>query len=409
MSSYMNSKLRNTLRGASKLIQAGRLMELTTAIQRSLTSDIASGIDNGMAEAAKATARMKVAQQAAPVDVIDVEARVVADEAAAATAAGPAASVHASPESRSRTDTDPDARTRPSRESRFFEGRFSNAAGTREYKLFVPSGAGSKPLPLLVMLHGCTQNPDDFAAGTNANELAEEQHAYVLYPAQAKVANMQKCWNWFQPADQVRDQGEPSLIAEMTREVMSQHAIDPKRVYVAGLSAGGAMAVTMATTYPDLYAAAGVHSGLPHGAAHDVMSAFSAMRQGSGSSASVATVFVPTIVFHGDSDSTVHPCNGEHVIEQSRILAPVKVASGQAAPVSPPKVERGQVPGGHSFTRSVYPDADGATLVEHWVVHGAGHAWSGGSSAGTYTDPLGPDATREMLRFFLDHPQRARH
>jgi poly(hydroxyalkanoate) depolymerase family esterase len=259
------------------------------------------------------------------------------------------------------------------------------------------------------MLHGCTQNPDDFAAGTKANDIADSLHAYVLYPAQAQSANMQKCWNWFQPADQRRNEGEPSLIADMTRHVMSEHAIDPKRVYVAGLSAGGAMAVTMATTYPDLYAAAGVHSGLPHGAAHDMMSAFSAMRSGAGQGDSVGTTFVPTIVFHGDRDTTVHPCNGAHVIEQSKTLAPAQTAAGRPIPELPPRVETGQVPGGHAYTRTIYPDADGASLVEHWVVHGAGHAWSGGDSAGSYTDPKGPDATREMMRFFLDHPQVSRH
>jgi len=178
---------------------------------------------------------------------------------------------------------------------------------------------------------------------------------------------------------------------------------------VAGLSAGGAMAVTMATTYPDLFAAAGVHSGLPHGSAHDVMSAFSAMRSGSGTGSSAATAFVPTIVFHGDRDSTVHPCNGAHVIEQSKTLAPSKTDSENSMREQPPRVEKGQVQDGHAYTRTTHVDAAGLSLVEHWVVHGAAHAWSGGSPAGSYTDAKGPDATREMLRFFLDHPLVARH
>jgi poly(hydroxyalkanoate) depolymerase family esterase len=393
----LNNKLRTTLRGASKMIQSGRLMELTTAIQQSLGA-IAPGATRAPAKGAPIA------------DVIDIEARVVDDAPRRgsrhearheATPRQPAA------EPRTARRSQDDA---PS-DGRFIAGNFQNAAGSRQYKLYIPANAGATPRPLLVMLHGCTQDPDDFAAGTNANAVAEQHGAYVLYPAQAQVNNMQKCWNWFQPGDQQRGQGEPSLIADMTRDVMAQYAIDPAHVFVAGLSAGGAMAVTMATTYPDLYAAAGVHSGLPHGAAHDMMSAFSAMRSGPGKSATVGTVFVPTIVFHGDKDTTVHPCNGDEVIAQSKTLAPVTVAQGQPAPDRPPSIEKGRAAGagGHGWTRTIHRDASGATLVEHWLVHGAGHAWSGGSAKGSYTDPKGPDATSEMLRFFMDHPQRARH
>jgi poly(hydroxyalkanoate) depolymerase family esterase len=254
-----------------------------------------------------------------------------------------------------------------------------------------------------VMLHGCTQTPDDFAAGTRMNALAEEAGCFVLYPEQTQGANRSRCWNWFKRGDQRRDKGEPAIIAGMTREVTSRYGIDAGKVYVAGLSAGGAMAAVMGAAYPDLYAAVGMHSGLAVGSAHDVASAFAAMRgrarspaEGSSAEASRA---VPIIVFHGDRDTTVHPRNGEQVIAQS---APPDVASG-----SPPSVEKGRVPGGHAYTRTVRHDPTGRIVLEHWLVHGAGHAWSGGSALGSYTDPKGPDAAQAMMRFFRQNERPA--
>ena len=285
--------------------------------------------------------------------------------------------------------------------TRFIEGTYSNAAGSRAYKLFIPSRYQGQPLPLVVMLHGCTQSPDDFAAGTRMNFIAEEQTCFVVYPAQPSEANQAKCWNWFRTADQQRGGGEPSLIAGITRQIMRDYSVDPKRVYVGGLSAGAAAAAIMGATYNDLYAAIGIHSGLACGAATDLPSAFVAMRQGGGSDHRVISGDgppVPTIVFHGDRDTTVHPNNGDQILEQS-----VRTTSTQK------KVLRGQVPGGHAYTRTIHTDASGRGIFEHWNIHGAGHAWSGGSPAGSYTDPRGPDATREMLRFFLEHslPQQS--
>jgi poly(hydroxyalkanoate) depolymerase family esterase len=245
------------------------------------------------------------------------------------------------------------------------------------------------------MLHGCTQSPDDFAAGTRMNFIAEEQTCFVVYPAQRSEANQAKCWNWFRTADQQRDGGEPSLIAGITRQVMRDHSVDPTRVYVGGLSAGAAAAAIMGVTYSDLYAAIGVHSGLACGVAIDLPSAFAAMRQGSASSDRVIPDDgspVPTIVFHGDRDTTVHPNNGDRFLEQS-----------MRGTRTQKKMHHGQIPDGHAYTRTTHTNVAGHCVLEHWKIHGAGHAWSGGNPAGSYTDPRGPDATLEMLRFFLEH------
>lgn len=276
--------------------------------------------------------------------------------------------------------------------ARYEERTFTSPAGSRTYKIYVPSGYSGQALPLVVMLHGCTQSPDDFASGTRMNELAEEQTFLVAYPGQPQSANMQKCWNWFNAADQQRDSGEPSLIAGIARDIIREFSVDPRRVYAAGLSAGGAAAATMAATYPDLFAAIGVHSGLPYGAAKDMPSAFAAMNGGGTASPRGSRELVPTIVFHGDADRTVNAANGDRIIAQ----AGLDKASGTV-------VTHGESPGGTAYTRRVQSDRSGREVLEHWVLHGAGHAWSGGSPNGTYTDPRGPDASREMVRFFMAH------
>ena len=277
----------------------------------------------------------------------------------------------------------------------FLTGSFANPAGARDYKLYVPSGYHGQELPLVVMLHGCTQTPDDFASGTRMNAAAELKPCFVLYPAQAQRANGSRCWNWFKGGHQKRDRGEPSIIADMTRELIGKYEIDRRRVYVAGLSSGGAMAAVMKTTYPDLYAAVGVHSGLAYGAAHDLPSALEAMHgRRRATAAGKRQDMTPVIVFHGDGDTTVHPRNGDEVLAQ--------FLPGQRASASVPRtdVQRGQAPDGHPFTRTLYRDDAGRVVAEHWLVHGGAHGWSGGSREGSYVDPDGPDATREMLRFF---------
>jgi poly(hydroxyalkanoate) depolymerase family esterase len=280
------------------------------------------------------------------------------------------------------------------RGERFVAGSHGAAAGRREYKLYVPPGAGDRPRPLIVMLHGCTQHPDDFAAGTAMNRLARDAGCFVLYPAQSQKVNPQRCWNWFKHTHQRRGRGEPALLAAMTLEVMREHRIDPLRVYAAGLSAGGAMAAILGDAYPDLYAAVGVHSGLATGVATDLPGALAAM-QGGGQVRGDARASVPTIVFHGDADTTVHPVNADQV---------VAAAVGADATV---EIHRLPAGAGHAFTRRVHRAQDGRVVAEHWVVHGAPHAWSGGRPGGSYTDPRGPDASAEMLRFFLERSRPA--
>ena len=322
----MNLKFPAGLLNATRLVRSGNVVEATSAIQRALRGEAPS------APHASAPAREPMPQQ-----------------------------------------------------GRVLTGAFTNAAGTRTYKTYLPSRHATHGLPLIVMLHGCKQNPDDFAAGTRMNQLAEELGFAVVYPAQSGKANVSACWNWFQPAHQRREAGEPSLIAGITREVVASHRLDARRVYVAGLSAGGAMAAVMGATYHDLYSAIGIHSGLGYASARDLPSALAAMKGKRGrESRGTSHVRVPIIVFHGDRDTTVHPSNGEHPMTDTL-----------------EKVEQGHA-NGRAYTRTTRWNAAGKRVLEHWLVHGAGHAWSGGSASGSFADPMGPDASREMLRFFRE-------
>jgi poly(hydroxyalkanoate) depolymerase family esterase len=291
-------------------------------------------------------------------------------------------------------------KTRPARlEERFITGSYANHAGRRAYKLFIPSGYRNKPRPLIVMLHGCKQSPEDFAAGTRMNVLAEENSCLVVYPAQPLSANVSRCWNWFIPRHQRRGDGEPSLIAGITRQVMRDYMVDRRRVYIAGLSAGAAAAAILARAYPDLYAAVGLHSGPAPGNAIKLASARPVMQRSqfaitdnANASVDTALSIIPTIVFHGDQDTKVHPRNSEDVLSRSGAGKELERRRRQ-----------GRMPSGHAFSQTLYLDASKCAVMEHWIIHGLGHAWSGGSPVGSYTDPQGPDAAREMLRFFLQH------
>ena len=373
----MNGPLDSTMREAMRLMQTGDLRAATAAIQQRLVG----GFEFESPRAATSVA-----------DPIEGTFRVV-DEAAAPTQDATAESL------RARTA---DARDR----APFSEHAYTGSAGSRRYKLFVPSAFRGQPLPLVVMLHGCTQTPDDFATGTRMNVLAEERGCFVAYPAESQKANISKCWNWFKASDQGRDRGEPAIIAGLVRELSLTYGLDQERVYVAGLSAGGAMAVILGRTYPEMFAAVGVHSGLPYGVAHDLPSAFAAAHRpgttdprGRVESAQAWRSSVPTIVFHGDRDRTVHPGNGEQVASET-----AAASAGESGRESLASMESrtGEAPGGYSYTCTLFKDDNERIVVEHWLVHGAAHAWLGGDPSGSFTDPNGPDATGEMMRFFLE-------
>jgi poly(hydroxyalkanoate) depolymerase family esterase len=286
----------------------------------------------------------------------------------------------------------------------FIPGIFDDGESAIHYKLFVPSAYRGEPMPLVVMLHGCGQDASDFALGTGMNVLAEEHQVLILYPEQSAGAHWNRCWNWYHSSHHHRGEGEPALIAALTRHVAAGYAVDHDHIFVAGLSSGAAMAVILGRTYPDLFTAVGSHSGLAHGSATDALGAMLAMRDGASPdilaraapaadvpAAGVPAAGVPVIVFHGDADATVHRENSARVVGQSVDRRAVHTVE-----------EKGES-GGRAFTRSIHAGMDGAVLVEQWIVHGAGHAWSGGSTQGSYADMRGPDASKEMLRFFLKH------
>ncbi|KQW44812.1 hypothetical protein ASD88_18840 [Pelomonas sp. Root662] len=345
--------------------QFGQLMKDATAHTR------AGDLDAAMAAIRQALKGSPGVAPATPQNadlVIDIDARLIGSEPAAGPAPCRAADLPA----------------------RFVSGHFAHRAGARDYRLFTPSARAEPPRALIVMLHGCTQNPDDFARGTRMNALAEVHNVVVLYPAQSRQMNAQGCWNWFKHNHQRRDKGEPAILADMARQIVHSHGVDTAKVYVAGLSAGGAMAAILATAYPDVFAAAGVHSGLPAGAARDLPGALAAMQgKGQGGWAPSPAPGTRVIIFHGDADATVHPGNADHVANAHRTGATARQETRLEC-------------GGRTCTRRIHQDGNGRIVTEQWVIHGAGHAWSGGDATGSYADAKGPDASTEMLRFFLE-------
>ena len=409
------------MRQATRLTVAGRLTEATNAIQSAL-SGAARAVPGGPPAPGGATAirgtTVGAPEVLAPIlegPALEVVTAAVAEN----TGDRPQAHTVAPHKARARTDRrldDTDAEDFADLGD-FIAGTHTHASLTRRYKLYIPPGHVGRKLPLVVMLHGCTQDPDAFATGTGMNERACEQGFFVLYPAQSQDANPSRCWNWFKHNHQRRDSGEPALLAAMTQTVISRYGIDPHRVYVAGLSAGGAMAAIVAAAYPEIYAAVGVHSGLPHGAASNLSEALAVMKSGvagagvrakprranpRSTAAPQPSRRVPTIVFHGDQDQTVHPRNGEEVVAAALRSGP-GWAKARTFPEDSPRVEHGVSAQGRRYTRSTHTSEEGPALAEHWLVHGAGHAWSGGRAGSSYTDAMGPDATSEMLRFFFQH------
>jgi poly(hydroxyalkanoate) depolymerase family esterase len=431
-----NDTMKQLMGKATELVRNGRLTEATHAIQQALGNPAAkthTPPDAAAPGPAPAPARWRPTAATDIEDAVLVEPRRdAASEVGPVWESTPDPAPSPSPVPVQAPAPVPRAAAHGHAEA---PGSFTRVAfhhpgvghGVHHYHLYVPPGAdAATPMPLVLMLHGCTQNPVDFAAGTRMNSAAAPVNALVLYPEQPQSANPNGCWNWFRPEDQHRGRGEPGLLVAMVRDVMARHPVDAQRVYVAGLSAGGAMAALLGREYPDVFAAVGVHSGLQAGAAHNVMGALSAMKNGAkpGSAAARQAASTrpatgptlpppPMIVFHGDADPTVHAHNGEQLIEAT-LTALATTPGGEQATVE--TVHKGQSPHGQGYTRTVYSVVGGApaakaspsqVVAEHWVLQGAGHAWAGGHAGGSHTDPRGVNATQEMLRFFEEHPRAA--
>ena len=390
---FKAANFKSAMLAAAQLTATGNLGAATHAIQRALGGELPSASSSAPVPPGETSAGGNDT-------VIDVEARWVDDlHARMSRAARVAQSLHDVDGLRQPGGGSAPLGAQPQPQvagQQMLRGRFTAAAGSRDYLLHLPPQAagGGTGLSLVVMLHGCTQTPADFAAGTGMNELADRHGLVILYPAQSQLANRSGCWNWFEPRDQRAGQGEPSIIAGMVREVIDRYGIAQDRVFVAGLSAGGAMAAILAAAYPELFSAVAVHSGLRAGAAQDLPSALAAMKRGAaGKAAGEGGPQARTIVFHGRQDRTVHPANGRQVVEAALAAFPAGNLSLRQ--------ENGRSPGGRSYLRSVHADASGVPMVEQWEVQGAGHAWAGGRRDGSYTDPAGPDASRAIVEFFL--------
>ncbi|MDQ0268568.1 extracellular catalytic domain type 1 short-chain-length polyhydroxyalkanoate depolymerase [Cytobacillus purgationiresistens] len=285
--------------------------------------------------------------------------------------------------------------------------------GGKSYTLYVPSQYQvGQSYPLYVMLHGCTQDANQFSTGTKMNALAEEKGFLVLYPEQNIAANSNKCWNWFEPSHQSRGSGEPGVLAGMVQSIKGNYSINNDRVYVGGLSAGAAMSVIMGATYPDVFSGVAVAAGLEYKAATSMINAYTAMSSGGPNPAQQGRLayqamgsrakILPIIVFHGTSDYTVNNVNGNQVISQWAVTNNLSKTEEETGWIDdqPDQSENLQIPGGKSYTVSSYKGSDNKTWMKKVFVQNMGHAWSGGSSQGSYTDPQGPDASRMIWEFF---------
>ena len=407
------TSFRNSIGGATALVREGRLAEATEAIRRALGGAVGPAPE----EAAGSAPMRDVTPRPAALPGAE-EAGGRAPERPKARRTTPAAEADApggSPRrggsarrarpfglgepaggwtARPRIDLSAlDARVRPAARdvplpdgARFEERRHEGPHGAMGYRLYVPASV-APGAPLVVMLHGCTQDPEDFARGTRMNAVAEEAGALVAYPRQESSRNPNRCWSWFEPA-QTGASGEAAMIAALAAEASRAEGGDPSRMFAAGLSAGGAMAAALGAAHPGTFRAVGVHSGLPAGAASDMAGAFAAM---GGRAGDARALPVPAIVVHGTADRTVAPVNAERIAR-----------AGRSSSAAKPRVRKGEA-NGRRYERIRLAAERGAGAVELWRIDGLAHAWSGGSADGSYADPSGPDASREMMRFFLEH------
>jgi poly(hydroxyalkanoate) depolymerase family esterase len=286
-----------------------------------------------------------------------------------------------------------------------FAGVYTNGWGARAYQGYVPSSYRSgTPVPLLVALHGCTETAGDFARVSRLSALAEQRGFVVVYPEQSVLANPGRCWNWFLPTNQVRGTGEPSLIAGITALVRSRYTVDPRRVYVTGGSAGAVMSIVMGVAYPDVYAAVGSIAGCEYGC--DPLGLRSPEEAGDLAYREMGARArpVPVILFQGTADLVVPPSTAARIVGQWARTDDLALGGGHMDAVAD-SVESGSVPGGRTFTRSVFRADSGTTLVDEYLVDGAGHAYPGGCGCDVFGDPAGPDASTLQWEFFLAHPR----
>ena len=381
----MNQDFHRLMRNATALTRSGDLASATLAIQQAIAGSVAapaSTVPQGPLNTGV---------------VLDGLTRIVPDAVVAPRTSERELLNAAKDALGTQARSVPSSATSSAMPEQWIKRSFSKQGRTISYRLFVPASGPSALAPnrpLIVMLHGCTQDADDFATGTQMNAQARAHGALVLYPEQNQQYNPQRCWNWFKPQHQQHGRGEPELLAALTRSIVVQYGADATRVYAAGLPAGGAMANILGHRYPDVFAAVGVHSGLSAGDASDMASALSVMRTGPVKKRQVresSGSMPPTIVFHGDADATVNVRNGAAIVDAARFSAGAPGTTATTAAVA------------HNATRTVYTTRDGVSRVEYWQLHGVGHAWSGGSRRGSYTHPGGVEASAEMLRFFLQH------
>ena len=386
----MKYRMQSLMRRATSLTRAGRLREVLAVLQAGL----------GFRARAAHNVELKTGE------VHNDEKEVQGEHLHAAHAFAEQMPFPAAPELQEPTQPSPvpfvEDVAFDSGPATFTDGTYAREGKTHHYKLFIPGGATVARRPMVVMLHGCTQNPDDFAIGTDMNNVAGAAGWVLLYPAQPARANHMRCWNWFKAGPEP-GAGEPAWIAALTKRIHDEQRIDPNRTFIAGLSAGAAMAVLTAELYPALFKGVGVHSGLAAHAAANVMEALSVMKHGPrarqkraySTDTRESKPIVPRIVFHGDADNIVDPENGEHIIEAA--IAHAKVAEPG---LILNETENQGAAGGMSYTQVIYTGTANRPIAEYWRLHGAGHTWSGGNERGSYANASGPSASAEFLRFF---------